>query len=269
MQQPTQENTQVQEEARLRLPELGAAEHPFRSRPVVRAALDYRTLLNGTMPPRAHSLDRLRQYLPEAAWPPVLEWLRAHPLQIRITRARATKLGDYRNDRSGLSPRISVNGDLNPYAFLVTLIHEFAHHAVFLDHPRAEPHGHEWRTAYKRLMQPYLSPAVLPPDVLLALTLHLGRPPASSCAAPQLMRTLHRHNARPGLHLERLPERAVFRFREALYVKGPRLRKRFKCLCLNDRRSFLMDPLIEVGITEAQPLPLPQSEPIPCAPHEQ
>lgn len=220
------------------------------------------------MPPRAHSLERLRQHLPEAAWPPVLDWLRAHPVQVRITRPRASKLGDYRNDRLGRSPRISVNGDLNPYAFLVTLIHEFAHHAVFLDAPRADPHGAEWRTAYKRLMRPFLSPAVLPPDVLLALTLHLGRPPASSCADPQLMRALHRHNAAPGLLLERLPEKAVFRFRKALYVKGPRLRKRFKCQCLSDPRAFLMDPLIEVGISEPAALPLPSAEPVPCAPDE-
>jgi len=224
--------------------------------------------LKRSMPVRAHSLDRLKQHLPEAAWAPVREWLHAHPVQIRITRPRATKLGDYRNDRAGRSPRVSVNGNLNPYSFLVTLIHEFAHHAVFLESPRAEPHGPEWRLAYKRLMRPYLSPVVLPPDVLLALTLHLGRPPASSCADPQLMRALHRHDSEPGLHLERLPERAVFRFRGSLYVKGPRLRKRFKCDCLSNRRVFLMDPLIEVGISQAQPLPLPQPDPIPCAPNE-
>lgn len=221
------------------------------------------------MPPRAHALDLLRQSLPEGAWPPVLDWLRAHPVRIRITRARATKLGDYRNDRSGRSPRISVNGDLNPYAFLVTLVHEFAHHAVFIEAPRAEPHGHEWRMAYKRLMRPYLSPAVLPPDVLLALTLHMGRPPASSCADPQLMRALRRHDPKPGLHLEDLPEGAIFRYRKALYLKGPRLRKRFKCHCLSYGRSFLMDPLIEVGTTIPETLHLPEPEPIPCAPHEQ
>lgn len=216
----------------------------------------------------ATPLQALRDKLPEAAWPPVLEWLREHEVAVQLTRPRSSKLGDYRFDRASRLARITVNRDLNPYSFLVTLVHEFAHHAAFLDAPRAEPHGTEWRTAYQRLMRPFLSPAVLPPDVLLALTQHLHRPPASSCADPQLMRALHRHDDAPGLLLERLPEGTVFGFRRLLYVKGPQLRKRFKCHCLNDRRDFLMQPLIQVDLRIVQPLPLPASEPIPCGPHE-
>lgn len=237
------------------MPALGLTSPPVASDPV--------------MTPPAHGLERLRQHLPEAAWPLVLAWLREHPLKLRITRPRATKLGDYRNDRTGCSPRISVNGDLNPYAFLVTLIHEFSHHAVFLEAPGADPHGPEWRRAYSRLMRPFLNPSVLPPDVLLALTLHLRRPPASSCGDPLLMRTLHRYDPDPGLLLERLPEGAVFWYRASLYIKGPRLRKRFKCLSIKDHRVFLMHPLIEVGINRPPALPLPVSAPIPCGPHEQ
>ncbi|WKZ66270.1 MAG: sprT domain-containing protein [Flavobacteriales bacterium] len=191
-------------------------------------------------------LDALRRRLPEGAWPPVAEWLRAHPVQVRVVRARRTKLGDYRNTADGGLPRITVNGNLNPFAFLVTLVHEFAHHDTFLRARRAEPHGPEWRAAYQRLMRPYLSPAVLPADVLAALHTHLRKAPASSCADPQLMRALHRHDPAPGLLLERLPERAVFRFNGAVYVKGPRLRKRFRCACLSNRRNYLMHPLIEV-----------------------
>jgi len=31
-------------------------------------------------------------------------------------------------------------------------------------------------------------------------------------------------------------------------VKGPRLRKRFRCRCLNDRRIYFIDPLAEVHV---------------------
>lgn len=216
----------------------------------------------------ADPLDPLRNRLPEGAWPPVLEWIRQHQVSVRLARPRSSKLGDYRVDGMNRQARITVNRDLNPYAFLVTLVHEFAHHAAFLEAPRSESHGSEWRSAYQRLMRPYLTPSVLPPDVLLALTVHLRRPPASSCSDPQLMRALHRHDPAPGLLLERLPERAVFAFRGALYVKGPRLRKRFKCSCLNDRREFLMQPLIQVTLDQARSLPLPPKEPIPCGPNE-
>jgi hypothetical protein len=60
------------------------------------------------------------------------------------------------------------------------------------------------------------------------------------------MRALLRHEAEPVLVLEALPERTVFQYNTSIFVKGPRLRKRYKCRCLNDRRIYLMDPLVEV-----------------------
>ncbi len=193
-------------------------------------------------------LEALRKHLPDAAWPPVLDWLQGHPVQVKVVKPRRTKLGDYWMPREGRAPRITVNNDLNPYAFLVTLVHEFAHHTTFLRARGAEPHGAEWRSEYQRLMRPYLSPAVLPEDVLLALEHHLRDAPASSCTDRTLMRALLRHEAEPMLVLERLPERSLFHFNGAIFVKGPRLRKRYKCRCLNNRRIYLMDPLVEVHI---------------------
>lgn len=195
---------------------------------------------------RATDTARLREHLPVTAWPPVEAWLREHPVQVRVVRDRRSKLGDYRSAHAGQPARVTVNAGLNPYAFLVTLVHEFAHHMAITKHRRSDPHGPEWRAEYKRLMQPFLSVAVLPPDVLTALLLHLCKTPASSCADPMLMRALHRHDPEPALRLEQLPERALFHYHTGIYVKGPRLRKRFRCECLGNRRIYLMDPLLEV-----------------------
>ena len=194
----------------------------------------------------SNGAEALRPHIPEAAWAPVLQWLQQHPVQVRVVEPRRTKLGDYRLPLGAKPPRITVNNDLNPYAFLVTLVHEFAHHATFLRERHAQPHGHEWRMEYQRLMRPFLSPLVLPADVLLALELHMQRASASSCTDRQLMRVLLRHEAEPVLVLERIPERALFHFNNSIYVKGPRLRKRYQCRCLNNRRLYLMDPLVEV-----------------------
>ncbi len=172
-------------------------------------------------------------------------------MRVHVVKPRRTKLGDYRLPREGKAPRITVNNDLNPYAFLVTLVHEFAHHATFLRERRAQPHGQEWREEYQRLMRPFLSPTVLPADVLHALEHHLHDAPASSCTDRNLMRALLRHEAEPVLVLERIPERALFHFNGAIFVKGPRLRKRYKCRCLNNRRIYLMDPLVEVRTHDA------------------
>ncbi len=194
----------------------------------------------------ANDLDTLRKHLPEAAWPPVQAWLQQHPLSVQVVKPRRTKLGDYRGSFRGEAPRITVNNDLNPYAFLVTLVHEFAHHSTFLVARRAEPHGLEWKSEYQRLMRPFLSPAVLPTDVLLALGTHMRSASASSCTDRRLMRALLRHETEPKLVLEHLPERALFHYNGSIFVKGPRLRKRYRCRCLNNRRIYLMDPLVHV-----------------------
>ena len=67
----------------------------------------------------ATDLLRLRSHLPPAAWPAVLAWLQVHPVLVRVSTSRRTKLGDYRTADRTRPHRISVNEDLNPYAFLV------------------------------------------------------------------------------------------------------------------------------------------------------
>ena len=62
------------------------------------------------------------------------------------------------------------------------------------------------------------------------------------------MRVLMNHDPEPRQLLEELPDRSVFRFNERVFVKGPQLRKRYKCHCLNDRRNYIIDPMAEVQV---------------------
>lgn len=193
--------------------------------------------------------EQLRKHIPAAAWPVVLTWLRRNPVQVRIARPRQTKLGDYRSATRTQPHRVSVNADLNKYAFLVTLVHEFAHYSTYVSARRwTSPHGPAWKTEYARLMRPFMSATVFPADVLHALEHHLVDAPASSCTDHGLMRVLLRYDAEPRQLLDELPDRSVFRFNERVFVKGPQLRKRYKCHCLNDRRNYIIDPLAEVQV---------------------
>lgn len=198
--------------------------------------------------PRTTDILRLQAHLPRHAWPTVAHWLRRNPVVVRISPPRSTKLGDYRVATRTMGHRISVNGDLNQYAFLVVLIHEFAHYATFQKYRRHEPHGAEWKAEYKRLMRPLLTREVFPADVLRVLTLHLVDAPSSSCTDHGLMRVLRRYDRDPRPFLEELDANTVFRFNQKLFVKGPQLRKRFRCRCLNDRRIYLIDPTAEVHL---------------------
>jgi hypothetical protein len=191
---------------------------------------------------------RLRAQLPRAAWPVVENWLRRNPVAVRVSRPRTTKLGDYRTSSRSQPHRITVNEDLNKYAFLVVLVHEFAHFATFRKHHRHQPHGTEWKAEYKRLMRPFLSREVFPADVLRALEPHLHDAPSSSCTDHGLMRVLRRYDREPRPFLEELEENTVFRFNRKLFIKGRRMRTRFRCRCLNDRRVYFIDPTAEVHL---------------------
>lgn len=193
--------------------------------------------------------ELLRKQLPAAAWVVVEHWLRRNPLEVRISKPRTTKLGDYRA-ASGTQPhRVSVNSDLNKYAFLVTLIHEFAHYTTYIKSRRwTAPHGRVWKMEYQLLMRPFMSRSVFPADVLKALEHHLTDAPASSCTDKDLMRVLRKYDRDPQPMLEEIPERSVFRFNDRIFVKGQQLRKRYKCHCLNDRRIYLIDPLAPVHV---------------------
>src|SRR5262245_32048837 len=106
---------------------------------------------------RSTDLLRLRAHLPASAWPVVLDLLQGAPLVVRLSRPRASKLGDYRAAAGRLPHRITVNNDLNKYAFLVTLVHEFAHYTTVTKTRRwRKPHGAFWKGEYQRLMQPFM-----------------------------------------------------------------------------------------------------------------
>jgi SprT protein len=78
--------------------------------------------------------------------------------------------------------RVSVNNDLNKYAFLVTLVHEFAHYSTYVNTRRwTNRMALLGRGEYAKLMRPFMSRSVFPADVLHALEHHLHDAPASSC----------------------------------------------------------------------------------------
>ena len=91
----------------------------------------------------------LRPFLPEGSVDLVCEKLRAYPHHLVITPPRSTKLGDFKADSRTGKMELTVNGNLNPFAFLVTLMHELAHLITHIEHGwNVKPHGTEWKSAF-------------------------------------------------------------------------------------------------------------------------
>ncbi|WP_255563677.1 SprT-like domain-containing protein [Mucilaginibacter rivuli] len=196
----------------------------------------------------------LETYLPPKAAPLISRWIDYFVCEFKVSRNRNSKFGDYRHPYGSDGHRISVNYDLNPYAFLVTTVHEFAHLHTWNEHKhKVKPHGAEWKANFKRMMQPFFEMEVFPPDVKKAITGYLDNPAASSCSDLNLYRSLRQYDAPKPDHLtvEKLPAKALFKLKDGrVFQKEERLRKRYRCVEISSKRVYLFSPVAEVELVE-------------------
>jgi len=167
----------------------------------------------------------------------------------KISRSRLSKLGDYRHPFLGKPHQITVNHNLNRYAFLITLTHEVAHLTTWNKFGRkVNPHGAEWKEEFRLHLQPLFTLNVFPEDIIIQLTKYSLNPKASSCADTDLLKALKKYDTDNSfVHLEDLPEKSVFSLRSGrTFVKGERLRKRYKCVDVASRKIYLVSPVAEV-----------------------
>lgn len=192
----------------------------------------------------------LQQYLPPNTYGPVLHYLQFYKVHLTIARERKTILGDYRHHTQGHSHRISVNGNLNQYAFLITLLHELAHLLTFEKWAnKVSAHGKEWKVIFGQLLAQFIEHDVFPADIKKSLLQSLHNPAASSCADEVLLRTLKAYDKKNGtsLFVESLAEGTLFKTHEGrIFKKGEKMRKRYRCVEVATKRLYLFSAVYEV-----------------------
>ena len=197
----------------------------------------------------------LSKYLPEGTAPIIGRWIDYYQCEFKISRKRSTKYGDYRAPFKESGHRISVNFDLNPYAFLVTTVHEFAHLLTWNEHKRkAKPHGAEWKANFKKMMRPFFDAHSFPEDVQRAIISYLQNPAASSCSDLHLFRTLKQYDqvAIDIITVESLPANSLFEMKNGrVFRKELQVRKRFRCVEIKTGAVYLFSPLAEVLLKRA------------------
>ena len=194
--------------------------------------------------------------VPEPARRYVADVLARHPLSVRLARPRRTKLGDHRPPGRGVVVhRISINADLNPWAFLTTLLHEVAHAATWERHHgrrrRVRPHGREWQGEFAGLVRPLIDAAIVPDDVAAALLESLDRPRAATCSDRRLTLALRRYDPQPAgrVLVEEVPAGAVFRLDDGTAFRaGRRLRTRRQCFECRSGREYRVHGLMQVEV---------------------
>jgi SprT protein len=204
-----------------------------------------------TISKREQFIKTLNRFAPEAFTEYLTDLILAAKVTFKIVPGRSTKLGDFRVKQGQEKPTITVNGDLNPYSFLVTAIHELAHLEAFRDHGmRIQAHGIEWKQAYRRLMEPVLLSKQLPVDVEKALWKNFTNTKASSCTDLQLSRTLKQFDVKQGTTLEEIPHKSTFHLNGKSFEKGLLRRSRYLCTELKTGKPYLVHALATVEIME-------------------
>lgn len=191
-------------------------------------------------------------HLPTAAHDKVKSLLTLYPINLKVVKKRKTKHGDFRKSSSGQS-QITINENDNPYRFLITLLHELAHHVAYLDYGfNIRPHGKEWKRSFLQLSAPFLVNEVFPQPLLTVFAQHLKNPKASSDTDQILGLALKPYDPPTDKKaifeisrgsLFQLDDNRVFR-------KGEKRRKRFICREIETNRDYLFQPNAQVKLIE-------------------
>jgi hypothetical protein len=173
------------------------------------------------------------------------------PFSFHIKSPRVTKLGDFRYRANQKIQTITLNSDLNPYQFLLTLIHEIAHLRAFEKYgTNHAPHGIEWKNLFQELMTPLLSDSIFPKDLLIPLKIHMKNPAASSTKDQFLMKEMSKYDPEKSndgkKFLSDLTPGTSFSFLGKTFKKGDTRRTRILCEEIGSGKKFLVSSLARV-----------------------
>lgn len=184
-------------------------------------------------------------FVPKESRLTLQSWLDELGVELTISNPRKTKLGDFKVQQSKLL--ISVNNNLNPYSFLITLTHELAHAFVYAKYKnKVLPHGQEWKTTFKAMLLNFLP--IFPDDIAKVLSLHLLNPKASTLTDVRLSSILRNYDKQKGLTITDILEGDKFSISNGKeFLKGKKLRKRYRCVECSSNKVYLFHPLAEVS----------------------
>ncbi|MGB3585756.1 MAG: SprT-like domain-containing protein, partial [Tunicatimonas sp.] len=125
----------------------------------------------------------------------------------------------------------SVNRTLPAEAFLLTYLHEVAHLMAFQRHGfRIRPHGAEWKSCFRQLLQPVLTEPMVPEEVRIPLQRYAQNPKATVHADATLLRALLREQSTNGqIPLSSVAEQQPFVFQGRKFLKERVRRTRALC----------------------------------------
>ncbi|MFD2552601.1 SprT-like domain-containing protein [Bizionia sediminis] len=194
--------------------------------------------------------NAIASYIPQAAVKPVQALLADENVTITIKSERKTRHGDYRRLPNGRH-EITINANLNPYRFLITLIHEIAHLEAYKNYGIGiKPHGKAWKRTFQKLMLPFLNPTVFPEKLLPLLAKHFKNPKASSDTDVALAFALKQFDPPNNkTYVFEIKDGQVFKlYNGKIFRKEYKRVKRIACTEIKTGKLYLFNPNAEVEL---------------------
>jgi len=162
-------------------------------------------------------------------------------IQFKISKPRKTKLGDYRRMYNSEIGFISINNNLNPVQFIVTTLHEIAHHITHNKFGnKVKPHGIEWKIEYKNLFIPLLVSNHFDSNLKRVFAAHLKNPKATSYSDKYLNDYLKVTFQLSQKRVKDVPLDETFSIGKRKFVKIKKLRTRYLCNDLQNGKKYLI-----------------------------
>jgi hypothetical protein len=191
----------------------------------------------------------LKKYLPLGALEYCCELIILYKLHLHIEIERKDRLGDY-SPHLGNGNRISINHNLNPFDFLITFIHELAHHVTHQKYgPNHQSHGAEWKHEFKNCMRPVVMLRVFPPGIEVPLIHHMKSPKYTHSGDVQLMKALMKYNHTQELILDDLAENTLFKMKlnsRIVFRKLHKLRTYIMCEDIANGRKYKIHAIAKI-----------------------
>ena len=153
----------------------------------------------------------------------------------------------------GANHKISVNGNLNKYEFLITLLHELGHLLCYEQYKnRVDAHGKEWKYLYGTLLAEFIQKDIFPIDIKKSLKKTVLNPAATANGETALLLVLRKYDVvkKEGMaFVAHLPEGTLFETEKGkVFKKIKKRRIRIECMEVATGHIYSFSGLSEVKI---------------------
>tara|TARA_B100001093_G_scaffold155530_1_gene148144 strand:+ start:8 stop:607 length:600 start_codon:yes stop_codon:yes gene_type:complete len=188
-------------------------------------------------------MQEIFQKIPQGSLEYVKTLLENENILIKLKNNRKTKHGDF-SVKKDFSLEITINSDMNPFRFLITLLHEISHFFVYQDFGfKTKPHGFQWKTKFKELLTPVINNKVFPDEILSPLAKYAINPKASTDTDLDLSIALNKYNVSVSTYVLDLKQGDKFEAsnKKKYLVIGKRT-KRYECMEIDSKKTYLFSP---------------------------